>query len=51
MPDKVSGTATAHWWTLLFPEAHPRAGGPDHYAACLTNADGFEVELVADLER
>lgn len=23
------------------------AGGPEHYAAYLANADGFEVELVA----
>jgi hypothetical protein len=38
-------------WTLLFPEAHPHAGGPDHYAAYLVNTDGFEVELVADLKR
>jgi hypothetical protein len=39
--------APAHGWTLLFPQAHPYAGGPDHYAAYLTNTDGFEVELVA----
>ena len=30
----------------LFPETHPYAGGPDHYAAYLANTDGFEVELV-----
>ncbi|WP_405723464.1 VOC family protein [Streptomyces sp. NBC_01537] len=34
-------------WTLMFPERHPYAGGPGHYAAYLENADGFEVELVA----
>jgi hypothetical protein len=32
---------------LLFPDRHPHAGGPDHYAAYLENTDGFEVELVA----
>ena len=37
----------AHGWTLLFPEAHPYAGGKDHYAAYLGNTDGFEAELVA----
>lgn len=37
----------AHGWTLLFPERHPHAGGPDHYAAYLASTDGFEVELVA----
>jgi hypothetical protein len=39
--------ATAHGWSLLFSELHPHAGGPDHYAAFLTDADGYEVELVA----
>ena len=36
-----------HGWTLLFPDRHPYAGGNDHYAAYLEDADGFEVELVA----
>jgi len=36
-----------HGWALLFPDTHPYAGGPDHYAAYLANTDGFEVELVA----
>lgn len=45
--DKLAGEAPAHGWTLLFPEKHPFAGGPEHYAAYLSNSDGFEVELVA----
>jgi hypothetical protein len=32
----------------MFPDRHPYAGGPDHYAAYIENADGFEIELVAD---
>jgi hypothetical protein len=32
---------------IAFPERHPHAGGEDHYAAYLVNADGYEVELVA----
>jgi hypothetical protein len=43
----AAGSSAAPTWTLLFPQAHPYAGGPDHYAAYLTNTDGFEVELVA----
>lgn len=35
-------------WALMFPERHPHAGGPDHYAAYLESGEGFEVELVAD---
>jgi catechol 2,3-dioxygenase-like lactoylglutathione lyase family enzyme len=45
--DTLAASAPAHGWTLLFPDAHPHAGGADHYAAYLTNTDGFEVELVA----
>jgi hypothetical protein len=35
----------------MFPDRHPHAGGPDHYAAYLENTDGFEVELVAHQSR
>ena len=45
--DSLAATGPAHGWTLLFPDTHPYAGGPDHYAAYLANTDGFEVELVA----
>jgi catechol 2,3-dioxygenase-like lactoylglutathione lyase family enzyme len=37
-----------HGWTLLFEDRHPHAGGAEHYAAYLEDADGFEVELVAE---
>ncbi|NJC22520.1 putative phosphoglycerate mutase [Arthrobacter pigmenti] len=46
--DLLARRATSHGWSLLFAEKHPHAGGPDHYAAYLENADGFEVELVAE---
>jgi catechol 2,3-dioxygenase-like lactoylglutathione lyase family enzyme len=45
--DKLTAEAPAHGWTLLFPDRHPHAGGPGHYAAYLTNTAGYEVELVA----
>ncbi len=32
----------------MFPDRHPHAGGPDHYAAYLSNTDAYEAELVAD---
>jgi catechol 2,3-dioxygenase-like lactoylglutathione lyase family enzyme len=38
--------APAHGWTLMFPDRHPFAGGPDHRAGYLEDADGYEVELV-----
>ena len=31
----------------MFPDRHPYAGGSDHYAAYLVNADEYQVELVA----
>jgi catechol 2,3-dioxygenase-like lactoylglutathione lyase family enzyme len=44
--DALVSAAPSHGWTLLFPDKHPYAGGPDHYAAYLADEDGFEVELV-----
>ena len=46
--DQLVSDSLRHGWTLLFPDLHPHAGGPDHYAGFLTDGDGFEVELVAD---
>lgn len=45
--DRITAAAPQHGWRLMFADRHPHAGGPDHYAAYLENADGFEVELVA----
>ena len=45
--DALVAEAPQHGWTLLFPDRHPWAGGPDHRAAYLEDADGYEVELVA----
>ena len=45
--DSLWRYAPEHGWRLLFADRHPHAGGPDHYAAYLENADGFEVEIVA----
>lgn len=46
--DALVEAAPDHGWTLMFPDRHPHAGGPDHCAAYLENEDGFEVELVSD---
>jgi catechol 2,3-dioxygenase-like lactoylglutathione lyase family enzyme len=45
--DALAAAGPAHGWTVLFPDRHPYAGGPEHYAAYLENPDGYEVELVA----
>lgn len=46
--DALVADAGAHGWRLLFADRHPYAGGPEHYAAYLEDAAGFEVELVAE---
>lgn len=46
--DRLVAEGAQHGWSLLFPDRHPHAGGPEHYAGYLENTDGFEVELVAE---
>jgi catechol 2,3-dioxygenase-like lactoylglutathione lyase family enzyme len=46
--DGLVAEAPAHGWRLLFADRHPFAGGPEHRAAYLEDADGYEVELVAE---
>lgn len=45
---ELVAAAGEHGWALMFPERHPYAGGPGHWAAYLESGEGFEVELVAD---
>jgi catechol 2,3-dioxygenase-like lactoylglutathione lyase family enzyme len=45
--DALAAEAPAHGWRPLFADRYPHAGGPEHYAAYLSNSDGFEAELVA----
>lgn len=33
---------------ILYPEKHPYAGGPDHYAVYFEDPDRIKVEIVAD---
>lgn len=47
--DRLVRQAPAYGWTLLFPDRHPRAGGPDTYAGYLAEEDGYEVEVVAEV--
>lgn len=46
--ERLAHDAIGHGWKLMYPDRHPFAGGPEHYAAYLENADGFEVELVGE---
>ncbi|WP_027928690.1 GNAT family N-acetyltransferase [Amycolatopsis thermoflava] len=49
--DQLAEAALAHGWRPLFADRYPHTGGPDHHAAYLENADGFEIELVAESPR
>lgn len=46
--DAVKEAAPDHGWQPLYQERYPWAGGPDHYAGWLENAQGFKIELVAE---
>lgn len=46
--DVVMAEAEARGWQPLYQERYPLAGGPDHYAGWVENAQGFKVEIVAD---
>jgi catechol 2,3-dioxygenase-like lactoylglutathione lyase family enzyme len=43
--DRLTAEAPSHGWSLLFPDRHPHAGGPNSYAAYLEDNWGYEVEL------
>jgi catechol 2,3-dioxygenase-like lactoylglutathione lyase family enzyme len=45
--DRLVKDAGRYGWTLMFADRHPYAGGPEHYAAFLSDEHGYEVELVA----
>jgi hypothetical protein len=47
--DALTGEAARHGWYLLLPHQYPHATGDQQYTAYLENTDGFEVELVADV--
>ena len=45
--DALTAAAAENGWALMFADKHPHAGGPQTYAAYLSNTDGHEVELTA----
>lgn len=46
--DEIRAQAAHHGWTELFADRYPHAGGPAQTALFIENAEGFELELVAD---
>lgn len=46
--DALLADAAGHGWSPLYHDRYPHAGGPDHYAGWIENADGFKAEIVAE---
>lgn len=46
--DSLREACHEHGWRELFAQEYPHAGGEQHTALYLENAEGFEVELVAE---
>ena len=44
--DRLRAESSEHGWHELFADRYPHAGGEDHTALYLENAEGFEVEIV-----
>lgn len=45
--DQLRRECTEHGWRELFADQYPHAGGPQHTALFIENAEGFEIEVVA----
>lgn len=46
--DRLRAGCAEHGWSELFAGDYPHAGGPEHVALFVENAQGFEIEIVAD---
>lgn len=46
--DAMISAAPFNGWRPIYQDRYPHAGGPDHYAGWLENAEGFKVEIVAE---
>lgn len=46
--DRLRRESTEHGWRELFADRYPHAGGPQHTALFVENAEGFEIEVVVD---
>lgn len=45
--DEIRENSATNGWQELYGERYPYAGGSDHYALYMENAEGFKLELVA----
>lgn len=46
--DRLRAHCGQHGWTELFADRYPHAGGEQHTALYVENAEGFELEIVSD---
>lgn len=45
--DRLTERLHEHQVRVLYPDRHPYAGGPDHYAVFFEDPDGLKVEVTA----
>ena len=45
--DEIASWITDNGYTLLYPDRHPYAGGPNYYAVFCEDPDRFKLEVVA----
>ncbi|WP_425258497.1 VOC family protein [Rubrivivax sp. RP6-9] len=45
--DEIASWITENGYTLLYPDRHPYAGGPNYYAVFCEDPDRFKLEVVA----
>ncbi|MFA7330932.1 MAG: VOC family protein [Candidatus Delongbacteria bacterium] len=45
--DRLTRAVRDRGWTVLYPERHPHAGGPDSYALFFEGPERLKLELVA----
>lgn len=48
--DRIRAESTAHGWHELFADRYPHAGGEEHTALYLESSEGFEVEIVVEID-
>lgn len=48
--DRIRAASTEHGWHEMYADRYPHAGGDEHTALYLESSEGFEVEIVLEIE-
>ena len=50
MPVRMRAASTEHGWHEMYADRYPHAGGDEHTALYLESSEGFEVEIVLEVD-